>query len=504
MPSIHPVYCMAHCYHIYSLYCTLLGAEDVVNFPLSEWWRLASREARHSRLEIFNNALERACKRHRNQNRSVIFISLNDAILDENNGVRPLFRDMNPVNLHLLWEPLIVLWAEKLSSLNIGISPHMLVDMKRSASAYVTRKAQEVGDQVFAIGPRLRIIMDYLQEQSDLASETTEADKKIIEKESRVIAPPVMKDFNTHIDKDKTYGDWRRHGGNSNSAPSNNNRNRRDFDSSAESSNRGTSSSITNRSRETSGHRAISKSSNGIDYSNDGGTLQSYNNNSNNYGGINSSSPSSSKAITAEGAAVIDTEVEGVRHSSSRKNSRDGVLEMSYKAHVESSPRKEQQQRADRRRGSDPGSEVPAAQSQNVVPWTPRDRDRDRDRDRGQREGQGHHQGHGHGTDGNQVRREQVRLSNEKSQSQSQSQVRQERQQKSRPQTLSDRFKSYSDTQGEAHNEVGGTRLIQPFEGLMRNNDGEHSGSFLQRGGGKEDGRHRGNKDGDRERHVRR
>jgi hypothetical protein len=419
----------------------------------------------------------------------VIFISLNDAILDENNGVKPLFKDINPVNLHLLWEPLIVLWAEKLSSLNIGISPHMLVDMKRSASAYVSRKAQEVGDQVFAIGPRLRIIMDYLQEQSDMAKETTEVDKRIVEKESRVSAP-APKEYNTHVDKDKAaYGDWRRQGGSTvTSSNTNNNRSRRGSDNSTEKSNSESHSSFSYQPKDTSSHRTISKT---IDYSNSGSMLQSHTNNSNNYGKINSPSSSSSGGggRTFDVASISNADIDSMRAPFSRRNSRDGVVESSPRSYTEGSPRsprKEQlqSQRTDRRRGSDP---EPEGQSQHAAPWA--------GRERGQRDGQGQ------GVDGGQGRKEKepLRMSEE----QPQSKVRQERQ-KARPQTLSDRFKSYSETQGEEHRDVSVPRLIQPFEGMMRHNDADGGGSFMQRGGARDDGRHRGNRDGERERHVRR
>ena len=476
----------------------VLGAEDVVNFPLSEWWRLASREARHHRLEVFNKALERACRRHRNQNRSVIFISLNDAILDENNGVKPLFKDINPVNLHLLWEPLIVLWAEKLSSLNIGISPHMLVDMKRSASAYVSRKAQEVGDQVFAIGPRLRVIMDYLQEHSDIAKETTEADKRIIEKESRVSAP-VVKEYTTHVDKDKAaFGDWRRQGGNT--VTTSNNRSRRGSDNSTEKSTSEINSSLSYQLKDTSSHRMTSRTSS-IDYSNGGSLLPTHSNNSNtiNYGKVNSPSSSSGGGRTYEIATTSNADTDNMRASLSRRNSRDrdGAPEPSPRSHTGGSPRKEQLQlqspRTDRRRGSDPESEGQTAQNQHTAPWT--------GRERGQRDVQGQ----GQGIDGGQGRKEKEPL--RMSEDQPQSKGRQERQ-KLRPQTLSDRFKSYADTQGEEHSGGSAPRLIQPFEEMMRHKDGEGGGGLMQRGGGRDDGRHRGNRDGerdrDRERHVRR
>jgi hypothetical protein len=417
----------------------------------------------------------------------VIFISLNDAILDENNGVKPLFKDVNPVNLHLLWEPLIVLWAEKLSSLNIGISPHMLVDMKRSASAYVSRKAQEVGDQVFAIGPRLRIIMDYLQEQSDMAKETTEADKRVLEKENRVRAP-VLKEYNTHVDKDKAaYGDWRRQGGSTViSSNTNNNRSRRGSDNSTEKSNSDSHSSFSYQPKDPSSDRTISKT---IDYSNGGSMLQSRTNSSYIYGKSDSPSSSSSGGggRTFEVATVSNADADSMKASLSRRNSRDGVVESSPRSYTEGSPRKEQlqSQRTDRRRGSDPEPEGQTSQNQHAAPWT--------GSERGQRDGQGVGGGQGR------KEKEPLRMSEE----QPQSKGRQERQ-KARPQTLSDRFKSYSDTQGEEHREMSAPRLIQPFEGMMRHNDADGGGVFMQRGGGRDDGRHRGNRDGDRERHVRR
>ena len=80
--------------------------------------------------------------------------------------VKKEFLDINPVNLHLLWEPLVLLWADILTPFNIGISRNKLQNMQKTAAMYHIRKIAEVGDKVFEIGPRLRIIMDYLDNQT--------------------------------------------------------------------------------------------------------------------------------------------------------------------------------------------------------------------------------------------------------------------------------------------------------------------------------------------------
>ena len=138
---------------------------------------------------------------------------MNDSILNGDNTVRSTFKDINPVNLHLLWEPLILLWADKLSTLNLGISSKMLVDMRKSASAYNTRKIQEVGDRVFAIGPNLQLIMDYLDNQALLFNEVSEAPisiEKSISIDSGLTSPlPPSKTRRERV-LEVSYNDWRR------------------------------------------------------------------------------------------------------------------------------------------------------------------------------------------------------------------------------------------------------------------------------------------------------
>ena len=190
-----------------------------MSYPLEEWWRIASREARHSRLMTFNNSLENACKQHH----GTVYMSLNDLVLNPDNSVKQEFKDINPVNLHLLWEPLIVLWADKLELLEIGLARSALVDMQRSASAYNSRKIQEVGDQVFSVGPRLRLIMDYLDGQAvesnekpitPLPVDISAADLT----RGNEVAPTVNIIKTSHptkiveSDKERIVGAWRRSG----------------------------------------------------------------------------------------------------------------------------------------------------------------------------------------------------------------------------------------------------------------------------------------------------
>jgi hypothetical protein len=166
---------------------------------------------------LFNNALEVACAKHAN----VKYISVNSSILNGDNTVRSTFKDINPVNLHLLWEPLILLWAEELSSLGLGISSKMLVDMHKSASAYNIRKIQELGDRVFAIGPNLQLIMDYLDSQALLFNEVCEApivtEKATSTTDSGLASPASATKTRREKVQEITYSDWRRQPSNSNS-----------------------------------------------------------------------------------------------------------------------------------------------------------------------------------------------------------------------------------------------------------------------------------------------
>lgn len=171
---------------------------------------------------LFNNALEVACAKHAN----VKYISVNSSILNGDNTVRSTFKDINPVNLHLLWEPLIMLWAEELSPLGLGISSKMLVDMHKSASAYNIRKIQELGDRVFAIGPNLQLIMDYLDSQALLFNEVCEApivpEKAVSTTDSGLTSPASATKTRREKVQEITYSDWRRQSSNSNSSSTDN------------------------------------------------------------------------------------------------------------------------------------------------------------------------------------------------------------------------------------------------------------------------------------------
>ena len=150
-------------------------------------------------------------------------MSLNDQVLNPDTSVKQEFKDINPVNLHLLWEPLIVLWADKLGPLDIGLQRSALVDMQRSASAYNTRKIAEVGDQVFSVGPRLKLIMDYLDGQA-IESNEKPATPLLVETHAADIvgvldAAPAVSSINishpskvVESDEEKSVGAWRRSG----------------------------------------------------------------------------------------------------------------------------------------------------------------------------------------------------------------------------------------------------------------------------------------------------
>jgi hypothetical protein len=123
-----------------------------------------------NRLEAFNKALEEACKRHS----QVTFISFNDVLTNPNKTVKQEYIDLNPVNPHLLWEPLILLFAEYIDTLDVGVSPNMLTDMQESASTYTAKKIVEVGDKTFYVGPKMQLIMDYLNEKNRYLDESRE------------------------------------------------------------------------------------------------------------------------------------------------------------------------------------------------------------------------------------------------------------------------------------------------------------------------------------------
>jgi hypothetical protein len=110
-----------------------------------------SRAHRAKLLDDFNSALERECAAQ-----GVTFLSLNDQILDETRDVRPTFRDISIYNIHILWEPTIVLWTKFLAP--YGISDENLAKLDKSWNAYKEYKTSElksinVEDVEFAYAP---------------------------------------------------------------------------------------------------------------------------------------------------------------------------------------------------------------------------------------------------------------------------------------------------------------------------------------------------------------
>lgn len=96
-----------------------------------------TRAFRAKLLADFNSALEKECKA-----RGVIFLSINDQILDETGEVKPMFRDISIYNIHLLWEPTIVLWTKVLAP--YGISDENLTELTESWSKYEEYKTNEL------------------------------------------------------------------------------------------------------------------------------------------------------------------------------------------------------------------------------------------------------------------------------------------------------------------------------------------------------------------------
>lgn len=94
-------------------------------------WDKFDLAVRHDVLTRFNAALERECQ----QQGGVTFLSINHHLMDDNGVVHDRYRDISKVNIHLLWEPIIRLWAETPLS-QYGINMAAVGDLERSWQKY--------------------------------------------------------------------------------------------------------------------------------------------------------------------------------------------------------------------------------------------------------------------------------------------------------------------------------------------------------------------------------
>lgn len=63
--------------------------------------------------------------------------------MNSDKTVNARFIDASPYNIHLLWEPLMELWTQKFSTLDINVSPDRLMDLSSSGEAYKKSKQRE-------------------------------------------------------------------------------------------------------------------------------------------------------------------------------------------------------------------------------------------------------------------------------------------------------------------------------------------------------------------------
>ena len=153
----------------------VLTVDQILQVDKETWWEATNFKSRSARLQLFNDSLRASCERSEGR---VTFLSINDKLLSpEDNTVRKEFVDLSPYNVHLLWEPLIALWAEELEKWDMGLNPSLLTDTKLSGKLYGSKKAKEIEDNhygSFDVGPRLKDLFYFLLEKS-LELEPTKA-----------------------------------------------------------------------------------------------------------------------------------------------------------------------------------------------------------------------------------------------------------------------------------------------------------------------------------------
>lgn len=97
-------------------------------------------ESRRLMINKFNESLEDWC----GKNSNVHYIDINKYII-ESDTVKEQFRDKDPTNIHILWEPTIKFWLDEISNQGIKVDKaHIVVDLQASARSYATEKQERM------------------------------------------------------------------------------------------------------------------------------------------------------------------------------------------------------------------------------------------------------------------------------------------------------------------------------------------------------------------------
>lgn len=121
----------------------IVTSEDVDAIDIAKWNEMNQPEERFNRLTQLNTGLEEACLA---SNGKVQFLSINDQIM-EGCKVKSEYIDVSLCNVHLLWEPLIELWTNKIN--NYNITRDNLSDIESSSAAYLVEKLSRMATDEF-------------------------------------------------------------------------------------------------------------------------------------------------------------------------------------------------------------------------------------------------------------------------------------------------------------------------------------------------------------------
>lgn len=103
-------------------------------------------ESRRRMISEFNACLRKWCSDPQCQSRNIMYLDINQYITEKStNAVKEEFRDLNPVNIHILWEPTIEFWLKEIKSTGLAISEaDITVNLDQTLKSYLADKREEM------------------------------------------------------------------------------------------------------------------------------------------------------------------------------------------------------------------------------------------------------------------------------------------------------------------------------------------------------------------------
>lgn len=103
-------------------------------------------KSRRHMISEFNACLNKWCLHLQSQGKNIMYLDINKYITEEStNVVKKEFRDINPVNIHILWEPTIMFWLKEIRSSGLNISEaDITVDLKQNLDSYLEDKREQM------------------------------------------------------------------------------------------------------------------------------------------------------------------------------------------------------------------------------------------------------------------------------------------------------------------------------------------------------------------------